>query len=1404
MATVSDLGVNIHADGADETIRALTRVGVAVDTSGNALRGFASTAVTSGPLIVGALLAVGAAAAKMAEHGVRSAADLQHAVAAIATIKPDLDTSALTKTLNDMSTRIPQSSKAIAESVYDIFSSIDNISAEAATGLAETFAKGATAAQTDAKTFGTAVSGVLNAYKLDVSDASKVSDVFFNTVNRGVVTGPELAASLGPAIAAAKNLGVSYEEAFAMIVGATKEGGPAAQNINNFTNLMAKLNTKEATADFALLGITIADSAGKLRSPIEVLRDLKGRLDGMTEAGKAAALLNIFPDIQARQGAQVIMSQLDAVDTALAENRTQTDSTAKAYKTMSETAVAQGELLKNTWTALSVDVADVALPAINTALGAVAGGVRQLRVDFETTKTGVQASATTMGEATEGVRQTVADLVELAKQPITFTWKIIREVGTPPAPETPEGEPPAVQPTGAMGDPFAGTGSLPPGTRGLGNEIEDFFGRAATQYAAGFDRLRGIIHDGAEESRGALIEAAVPVEAAAEELGEAVAEGIEQAAPAVINASQNIIETAGRLLAGAGGKVQDAIAAAANMFGDMPGKVAQLSNEIISQANASKALQESYSHLTGEQQAYIRVIEVQQGASAALKAELNAGYITQAQYTEALAKGTTGLKENALAARNRAEAEEAVKNAELGGLAAMQAHNDQRERERVAALGGQVAIRARTEALEDEKVAELGGHAAMQAHNDQRERTRIAALGGQVAIRARTEALEDERVAELGGYAAMQAHDDERERSRIAALGGQVGIRARTEALEAEKVAELGGYAAMQAHDDERERSRRAALGGEQGIRARTEALEDEKVAELGGHAAMRAHNEERERAKIAALGGHAAIRAHNEQLEREKEAALGGAAAVRAHAEALQFEKVAAEGASAQLDYFTNKALKAEQDRLAALVLNGQISRAEMQRQLDDFRRFRLDSQVVFDRPSGILGPGSLSSGGATSWAAGVQQQTQPIGAAMVEGVGEGVRARAGVVITAFTDVVDNAIAAAKRVAGIASPSRVATEQIGRPMVQGIVLGIESAQNELDDAMGRVVSRVTSAGRSWGHPWSELAMAMARGFADEFAPAMQQQAPRIGAALQQTLGDAIGPATQAGTDPWDQWWAAYYAGTTRRRAPPPAYRAQFGPDSDSGAVGRAVADWGQMSPAMQQAWMERSAALTAQQTADTAIASKGYGTATPRALERVADTIQATTQTLDRGQEAWVQFTAGTGLATRAVREFAGYGEAAQRAAAQFSQMATAGWEIAKAWAAALRAGEWLVAGIRVPAGLNTSQIYGSTATTTGQQQPTSRYGIPIFSPTTPGTLYGMAAGGWLTEPTLGVGLRSGRRTLMGEAGPEYVSPRGGGTTLVVNYHAPAVSMAPQAEMRQAVEQLGPTLVSYLREHLN
>ncbi len=349
------------------------------------IRGLGSLSASAGAahVAVGALsaglVAVGAAAgAATVGFGIATqrAGELQQAVAGIAAIQPDIDTSRVFSSLNLMQTRVAQSSAQLAASLENLFSSFD-ATQEQGLRAVEQFGRGAVAARTDALTFGGAVLGVLNAYGQSLDSVSHVQDVFFNTIKAGVVTGPELAAGLGLVTQSAKQAGLSVEELGAFIAGVTREGGPAAQNINNLNNLLAKVNVKEAAEGFRLLGVATRDSTGNFRPLLDVFTDLDQRLSKLTAGSRAQVIQQLFPDIQARTAANVVLNQLDFIRAQTVENQTAYGAAAEAYERMSSTFQTQSQLLGQSVQAGFAFAGNAILPVLSAITSGVQGMVSE-------------------------------------------------------------------------------------------------------------------------------------------------------------------------------------------------------------------------------------------------------------------------------------------------------------------------------------------------------------------------------------------------------------------------------------------------------------------------------------------------------------------------------------------------------------------------------------------------------------------------------------------------------------------------------------------------------------------------------------------------------------------------------------------------------------------------------------------------------------------------------------------------------------------------------------------------------------------------------------------------------------------------------------------------------------------
>jgi TP901 family phage tail tape measure protein len=175
----------------------------------------------------------------------------------------------------------PQVNKAPAElaaALYDISSS--GFAGQEGLAVLEAAAKGANAGLTSTATSARAISSVLNAYGLEASEAGRVSDVLFQTVNDGVLTYEQLANNMGNTIPIASALGVSIEELGAGYATMTTQGMNASAAETNLAAIMkSALNpTAALTTALEAHGTTAEEiiAEGGLPAYLEFLEEAAG------------------------------------------------------------------------------------------------------------------------------------------------------------------------------------------------------------------------------------------------------------------------------------------------------------------------------------------------------------------------------------------------------------------------------------------------------------------------------------------------------------------------------------------------------------------------------------------------------------------------------------------------------------------------------------------------------------------------------------------------------------------------------------------------------------------------------------------------------------------------------------------------------------------------------------------------------------------------------------------------------------------------------------------------------------------------------------------------------------------------------------------------------------------------
>jgi TP901 family phage tail tape measure protein len=177
-----------------------------------------------------------------------------------------------------------QSPKVLADGLYDLVSS--GFKAKDAMNVLEASARAATAGLTTTDVSAKTVSAVLNAYKLPASQAQHVSDLLFQTVNRGVTSFEQLSTSLGYVLPAAASLGIGLDQVGASISTLTKEGQSPETAITNLNQAMTSLFKPTTAMSKAIkdLGYENSQALVKAKGFQGAIEAVVGATDGSQES----------------------------------------------------------------------------------------------------------------------------------------------------------------------------------------------------------------------------------------------------------------------------------------------------------------------------------------------------------------------------------------------------------------------------------------------------------------------------------------------------------------------------------------------------------------------------------------------------------------------------------------------------------------------------------------------------------------------------------------------------------------------------------------------------------------------------------------------------------------------------------------------------------------------------------------------------------------------------------------------------------------------------------------------------------------------------------------------------------------------------------------------------------------
>lgn len=364
----------------------------AADTLGNSMKAAGEKISAAGDKIKGAgeaLSGIGqgmttkvtAPIAAVGTASILAASNFEDAMAKVSTIadSTEVPLDELGKAITDLSNETGISASEIADNVYNA------ISAGQKTGDAVEFVSNATklakAGFTDSASALDILTTTLNAYGMEASEVTKVSDVLINTQNLGKTTVGELAAAMGKVIPTAKAQGVELETLAGAYAVMTANGIKTAESTTYMNSMLNELGKQGTTAAEAFAkgtehikkgGLTMAEAMEEGWSLTDVLSILSEQAD---ESGTSIA--NMFGSAEAGKAANVLWDNAEKLNDAIAQMEASAGATDEAFAKLDTTSYEAQKslnLIKNT----SIEFGTQMLEMLAPTLEKVSDGISKL------------------------------------------------------------------------------------------------------------------------------------------------------------------------------------------------------------------------------------------------------------------------------------------------------------------------------------------------------------------------------------------------------------------------------------------------------------------------------------------------------------------------------------------------------------------------------------------------------------------------------------------------------------------------------------------------------------------------------------------------------------------------------------------------------------------------------------------------------------------------------------------------------------------------------------------------------------------------------------------------------------------------------------------------------------------
>lgn len=265
------------------------------------------------------------------------------------------------------------------QGLYDIFSSME-VNIPQSEMLLKSFAKEAVAGQVELKEAARATIGILNGFHLKVEDVTRVQDVQFQLVRKGVGTYEEFARVMGRATPSAARAGQTVEVLSGMLAYLTRNGLSAAMAAASAGRAFDAFAHPKTVGRLEAMGVAVKDGEGNFRKFTDVIIDLQTALADMSAPERAEALYELFKSsggtIQARRFYDMVLKDKQSVDQfvgLVGDMENASGAFESAYNTMANTTASKTQLMQNQYKLLKVEVGEALLPVLTKLMEIISG-----------------------------------------------------------------------------------------------------------------------------------------------------------------------------------------------------------------------------------------------------------------------------------------------------------------------------------------------------------------------------------------------------------------------------------------------------------------------------------------------------------------------------------------------------------------------------------------------------------------------------------------------------------------------------------------------------------------------------------------------------------------------------------------------------------------------------------------------------------------------------------------------------------------------------------------------------------------------------------------------------------------------------------------------------------------------